>query len=371
MKIDRNNYEIFFMDYLDGNLSDREIHMLEDFLLINPDLRTELEGMENIRLAPESLVFNEQDLLKKPDLTLPVNEENLEDFCIAALENDLDEASLAALYNYTSKNPEAEKTRLAYNKLHLLPDTNIIYTEKGRLKKAVFLIPKEIIYPALSIAAALAFMLIIYFRNDSYLKNIPGIEANLPHSFTSSPQPDKPSLAIEPSEEKKENNAVVQQAGLNIPKLADNKKKVSSGKTKEPADKGKEDSKTNESQPSHKLNPSIEIKLPVLSEYEVPDQTIESGKVVYSKEPVSAPQPAEFLSLSEYARRQVLGKVLGEKPAETNRISGWEIADAGLNGLNKITGSKMKLERKTSETGEITEYSFNSKLLSFSTQARK
>jgi len=59
MKINRENYELYFVDYLDGNLSDYEIRMLEDFLLINPDLRTELEGTEKISLSPETAkIFN-------------------------------------------------------------------------------------------------------------------------------------------------------------------------------------------------------------------------------------------------------------------------------------------------------------------------
>jgi hypothetical protein len=42
MKIDRNNYEPFFMDYLDGNLTAGEIDELIDFLSKNNDLAKSL-----------------------------------------------------------------------------------------------------------------------------------------------------------------------------------------------------------------------------------------------------------------------------------------------------------------------------------------
>jgi hypothetical protein len=114
MNINRNNYELYFVDYLDGNLSDREIRMLEDFLLINPDLRTELEGTEKIVLSPGMIVFNQKELLKKPDLTLPVNEINFEDFCVAEAEGDLNDKQRSGLYNYIQKYPESEKNLIVY-----------------------------------------------------------------------------------------------------------------------------------------------------------------------------------------------------------------------------------------------------------------
>ena len=42
MKINRNNYEVFFMDYLDGNLDESVVNDFIEFLQKNPDLKEEL-----------------------------------------------------------------------------------------------------------------------------------------------------------------------------------------------------------------------------------------------------------------------------------------------------------------------------------------
>ncbi len=51
MQIDRSNYEIWFIDWLDGNLTGKEIEQLKLFLDQNPDLREEFND-----LAPVNMV---------------------------------------------------------------------------------------------------------------------------------------------------------------------------------------------------------------------------------------------------------------------------------------------------------------------------
>ena len=50
MDISRNNYESWFLDYLDGRLNAAEEEILLSFLEFNQDLRTELGGFENLQL---------------------------------------------------------------------------------------------------------------------------------------------------------------------------------------------------------------------------------------------------------------------------------------------------------------------------------
>jgi len=368
MKINRNNYELYFMDYLDGNLSDRDIQMLEDFLLINPDLRTELEGTEKISLSPDNIVFDQKEFLKKPDLSLPVNENNFEDFCIALSEGDLDENQSLALDKYTSEHQDAEKQLILFTRLHLSPDENIIFPGKQNLKKTIIFIPREILYPVLSVAAAIAFMLVIYIKNDGGYNNLQQIAGDLPTTSINKPAIDEKVV----NEEKpviKEKIPVIQQASvisLNSPK---EKKQAPVVKERE-IQKKDIDNRDKDNAPTQRLNPSFQIKLPSLADNQVLVPSIERGKVTYTQINESA-KPEEFLSLSEYARKQLSEKVLGNNDPENTKITGWQIADAGLSGINKITGGDMKLEKKTSLDGNLTAYSFNSKLLSFSRTTSK
>ena len=47
MNINRNNYEVFFMDHLDGKLSPPLEQELRAFLVLNPDLAIEFEDVQS------------------------------------------------------------------------------------------------------------------------------------------------------------------------------------------------------------------------------------------------------------------------------------------------------------------------------------
>lgn len=77
MKINRNNYESYFTDYLDGRLTAGEKSELQAFLLVNDDLRELLEDLETVKLkAPEIhyphkfLLKQEENLRLQPDLSI-------------------------------------------------------------------------------------------------------------------------------------------------------------------------------------------------------------------------------------------------------------------------------------------------------------
>jgi len=75
-KITRHNFESFFLDYLEGELSDELKMELEVFLTENPDLAEELEEFESVSLKPEatSSIWND---LKVPSLEDLVKNESL------------------------------------------------------------------------------------------------------------------------------------------------------------------------------------------------------------------------------------------------------------------------------------------------------
>ena len=64
MKITRDNYEIFFIDYLDGTLPPELIGELEAFLLVNRDLEEQLQTVEHCRLSVTPEHFSDKESLK-------------------------------------------------------------------------------------------------------------------------------------------------------------------------------------------------------------------------------------------------------------------------------------------------------------------
>ena len=49
MKIDNSNYEVWFIDWLDGNLSDQQGEELMLFLEMNPSRKEEFDELTSLR----------------------------------------------------------------------------------------------------------------------------------------------------------------------------------------------------------------------------------------------------------------------------------------------------------------------------------
>ena len=56
--INKENYEVYFIDYLDDKLDELTVAKLRLFLELHPELKEELAGMEEIRLVPERSALN-------------------------------------------------------------------------------------------------------------------------------------------------------------------------------------------------------------------------------------------------------------------------------------------------------------------------
>ena len=136
MKINRNNYEAYFLDYIEGKLGKQDIAELMHFISAHPDLKEELESFENINLVPETNKFSEKSSLKKSSLSvLKINEENFDEYCIAKLEGDLGETEIIAFNTYIDSNPSRKDDFKLYEKLQLKADKSIMFSEKDNLKK--------------------------------------------------------------------------------------------------------------------------------------------------------------------------------------------------------------------------------------------
>ncbi|MGB6036860.1 MAG: hypothetical protein WBG42_11380 [Cryomorphaceae bacterium] len=99
-KITRHNYEAFFLDYIEGNLSEDLNTELQAFLSQNPDLASELEEFENVSLEPESVPANWNEL-KVPSFDDLTKSESLREQlyfrCAEGNANEYDKKRLAEL----------------------------------------------------------------------------------------------------------------------------------------------------------------------------------------------------------------------------------------------------------------------------------
>ena len=150
MKINRDNYEIFIVDYFDGNLNPEKVSELMNFLEKNPEIKEEFAGYEVVEFAPDKkIIFENKNKLKKEIITEvnKINEKNYENYFIAKLENDLSENETADFEKFLLSNPHLNSQFQLFLKTKLQADETFVFENKTSLKKYVFpLSIKKILY---------------------------------------------------------------------------------------------------------------------------------------------------------------------------------------------------------------------------------
>lgn len=136
MAINKQNYEAWFLDYAEGNLSEKQIAELLLFLEKNPALRAEFEEeFEVLPLQPENLPYGAAEELKREQQVGFITLTNYEEYLIGAAEGDLTPAEQAELQRFLKQNPQLEDERAVYAGIGLEADTHITFPNKENLKK--------------------------------------------------------------------------------------------------------------------------------------------------------------------------------------------------------------------------------------------
>lgn len=164
MSINRNTYEVYLIDYFEGNLDALQVSELLLFLEQNPDLKTECENLELVYLTQDNIAPLDKSSLKKPDFDAV--KKQYEPLLIAQLEGDLTAEEATKLAHATTLYPQIEKEAQLFAFTKLVPDLTIQYANKKALKRFVL----AAYYPMLIRIAAvlLLFSLVgVYFLQPS------------------------------------------------------------------------------------------------------------------------------------------------------------------------------------------------------------
>ena len=133
-KIDLNNYEAYFLDFMEGTLSAEEKHDLFAFLNLHPALKAEMEAdFGAVELLPERVSFEGKEALKIDEGELILTANTVDDIMIASVEGQLTKAHNQQLAAYV-KTQNLEKTRAYYQATILKPDMSLVYAEKEKMK---------------------------------------------------------------------------------------------------------------------------------------------------------------------------------------------------------------------------------------------
>lgn len=128
--ITRENYEPFFVDYIEGNLPENMIDQFLDFLNQNPDLKDELHLFEEVNLPEEHIEFQEKEQLHK---TTANETQRIENTLISYMEGDMDAEENEAFESYLAAHPELQKEYNHFLNTRLAPDMKIKFAQRRKL----------------------------------------------------------------------------------------------------------------------------------------------------------------------------------------------------------------------------------------------
>jgi hypothetical protein len=361
MQIDRSNYEIWIIDWLDGNLNDIEVTQLQLFLHKNPDIKEEYDELTLFRLSPSEELFHQKKNLKKTTATLP--ESQFEYLCVASLENDLSSEQLAELKEIIDADPSRKTIFDLIQKTKLIPSEHT-YKHKNRLYRSPFaqnLIRISAI--GLSAAAIIAFVILNYVLKPELLPVNPVktsqtiIPLNKIQEPTVTKVPEK-NHGIEKKQQPGKNNKDLMAISdrLVIPE-----NRPDSGSLVQP------DSMI---RGTDSLNPIIN-KVHVSFNSVLSDESLSNDLITLNHTRIVPPFDDGRSRLGRFIAKTVREKLLKEKTPEDSPLKGYEIAEAGVSGLNKLLGWEMALDEKKDKNGELESVYFSSRILKFNAPVRK
>ncbi len=358
-KINRNNYESYFLDYLEGNLNSDQKKELIDFLRENPDLRQELDEFKDITLGDEQVNFPGKAELKRSLTLFDPGYTLFDELSIGRLEGALSENQIREFDQLIRENPNKEKEYELYEKTVLNPDKKLRYGDKDGLKKGKTIqIYRKIIYRSVAIAASLLLLASLYFF--------------LPKE-TPVPYPDKLSKQELNVDSKRSNYSEGLPGGTDQKKEEEfiNESKIEYNKVSNQIEVEK---KATKPLPDNRQN-----KLPA------PEPIHTRYKIQITHEPVHANliEPEEInrnfqikgQHFNSYDKaNRFLAKTLDtpiRKNLAESDFSLWKIADLSFEGISKLTGKQIFLERHYNEQGNLQKLAFQTESFSFSADMKK
>ncbi len=351
MKISRQNYEQYFVDYLDGKLNDEQVGVLMSFLEFNPDLKEEFADIEKMCLTPDETKFSGKSNLLKSESDLS-EADILKDFdmyCISSMENDIADEDEEILQGIIRDDPDRVDTYMLYRSTLLLPDESIFYPGKAKLKKRFINIPYRIILPAAAAVAALLIILQVFTGKGPEVYNVT-------QTFQSP----------EPSNDNKEISSPltkVVQPPAETPSLTREEKSTGISPVNNGLTHGKGSHMADGSIIEAELNTNREtIQLARIASKSIPQL---SGSIASSEE-----IPPAYLTLRQTTKLPENGdsaEISGDNP----KLSLWILADIGVRGLNSVSEDEYHLDREKDKNGKTRRITFDTPVFGISVPLRK
>jgi len=361
MAINKNNYELYFMDYMDGKLNADQVTELLAFLSIHPDKKEELESLEKMTVSLDNKIFSGKSALKKSINDVDeINESNFDEFCIAKLEGDLTISKIKEYQHYIQNHTEKKGSERLYQMTFLKPDQQIQFPYKSKLKKFSTRIfyRRMMIYSSSVAAVGLLVFGILQFFNGSRETDKP-IEISREETiqipqYQDKIQPKKGEIEKTSGAKGRNSHSVLLHAQSEEEFITESEKELS------------DDKNLRITEPDLQKMAAISPSFPqTVSSYNI--KTGEHSKKHHSvKEKASG-----YLTLPQLAMTTINRKI-DVIPADS--IMEKTIPDLAENGLQKLYAvleKEVQIEKSVNDDGQTRSFSFSTRYFGFYTTKTK
>ncbi len=362
MLINRDNYEAYLLDLLEGELSPDQEKVLRQFLVLNPDLDPG-PGILDITLTPAETEFRFKDKLRKGPVARKINENNYEQFCIARLEGDLDTSAEKELTEFLSGNPICAAESRLFELVSLKPDKSVKFPGKDvvRKKKSGKTIlfgafERKSLYQAVSVAAT---VVILMGGTFFIVENRQDRSVSVPLSqeiFILESQGETLAGDTGASQVLNTGSLIATPVVYNEIRYS---KLIQDITTKGEEVKIERDPLLSYISPSH-------LAVPLRVETTQAGHGIKPLRLTFRHS-----KPESEYQNERTGRGYLINGVTGfiaktlDGNNERDRLTLWDLADAGLRGINTIAGTDIILEREYDQDGDLVSMVFSSGILEF------
>jgi hypothetical protein len=338
-EINLHNYEAWFLDYMEGNLTEAQQVLLVAFLKQYPELKEELYAFDNeVVLSPALAEMEHKEALKAP------HAKDFDTLLISYLEGQLSEVEKKKTEQLLNSNPNIAGAYVLYQKTILEPDYSIVFPDKQKLKKGKGKLVRMYWYSAVAAAACLLIFALNFTFNSSYELQDKMVEA--------------------PADSLSNQKIIVKAEGIvpdAIEILAEAKKSIIPAPesvkqriiTPELIEEFREPKKENHlTEQKHPEKTRVVEDLDFVKPLLV-FNPIDAANKLDAEEAFAVqelPRSDGFLSPKELLVHKVksLARGKGSKNVKNDNLTAWEIAETGI---TKISRDKVKIERTQDEHG--------------------
>jgi len=352
MKFNRGNYELYVIDFLEGNLSEEDHILFLKFLQDNPVINEEIKDIHNVQLQSGDEHFPGKKFLKK-NISTSKYQDDLYNYCVSYLEGDIKSAEKINFENRISNNPDEANELELFRKVYLKADMSIIFNQKSRLKKRSIVQNRIRLFSILTTAAAVIIFLIIFIRPSGIInRNVISKSSNNDLKSTTEKEiitEETEQINVETGKEKEQQSKDEPLAESELDNIKVKKEAIDSQKKFTSTDSNYSNINTSIKQGAGSMERISMKPVSSLLAYVKTESSIHISGLRQS-DPGEVRNFDEYKTIREYVNKNILSDFFSaDESDKQEKLTFWNMASNSLEGINSITDGGYALDKETAK----------------------